>query len=93
MELALRIPGLIEPVPITDDFVQGIAKIELLGTCARFILFSEQSLPEADGKVIKVVVRKIVIPVAEIPATICQANRFMTERVLARVANVVSLTR
>ncbi len=55
---ALSIPILTEPVPVVDDFVQGIAKIEQVGPCARFILFSDQTLWEA-GIDSRVIVRKI----------------------------------
>lgn len=80
----VKVPALIEPVPIIDDFVQGIACIEQVGPCARFILFSDQTFLES-GVATRVVVRKIIIPIDALPAAIKQAADFTSARAFANV--------
>lgn len=81
---AVKFPMLVEPVPVADDFVQGIACIEKVGPCARFILFSDQTVVEA-GTVSRVIIRKIVVPIDVIPTAIKQASEFMAVRAFANV--------
>lgn len=57
---------LIEPVPIEDCFCLGIARIEDVGSCARFVLYSEQTCYETGGVPIWVVCRKIILPMDSI---------------------------
>jgi hypothetical protein len=83
----VKVPALIEPVPILDDFVQGIACIERVGPCARFVLFSDQTIVEA-GVVSRVVVRKIVVPIDVIPTAMKQASEFMAIRAFANVFRI-----
>lgn len=82
----------IEPVPISDIFVQGIAAIEDLGECARFVLYAEQTIYEAGQARVPVVVAKIVIPNSAIKACIQQAAAFMFARATrATVGQVIRL--
>ena len=86
----LKYPALIEPVPIQDDFVQGIAAIEIAGPCARFVLFADQTVMEA-GTPARVIVRKIIIPMDAIPGAIKQAADFVALRARNAVGNVLKL--
>lgn len=92
MAIASSFPALIEPVPVSDDFVQGIGKIEIVGPCARFIFFSEQTIPEI-GQSARVIVRKLVVPMDVVPEAIQQTMRFMTAQSIERIANVIWLPR
>jgi hypothetical protein len=78
MSGVVEVPDLIEPVPVQDDFIQGIARIERVGPCVRFILYAEQTLPELGNAVVKVVVRKIVVPLDAVSISIAQAVEFMS---------------
>ncbi len=91
MSGVVEVPDLIEPVPIADDFVQGIAKIEQIGPCARFVLYAEQGLPELGGATVRVVVGKVVIPIEALPAAIKMAAEFYARCALRTVAKVVPL--
>ena len=73
----------VEVVPIADDFVQGIVTIEDLGDNARFVLYAYHSVYEDQGQSqsVRVVVRKIVIPISAIQTCIEQALAFLTARV------------
>jgi hypothetical protein len=57
---------LIEPMPIEDEFCSGLARIEDVGGCARFVLYSEQTLFEAGERTVWVVRKKIVLPIQAI---------------------------
>lgn len=85
-----EVPSLIEPVPVQDDFVQGIAKIERVGPCVRFVLYAEQSMPELGGATVKVVVRKLVVPLDAVSASVAQTTEFL-ERDLENDRKVVRL--
>ena len=63
--------ALVEPVPIQDVFVSGIGEIEIIGPCARFILYVDQH-PIGDGDIAqeRVVVAKIVMPMEAIQPAI-----------------------
>ena len=64
-------PALVEPVPIQDVFVSGIAEIEIIGPCARFILYVDQHpIGDGDAGRERVVVAKVVMPVEAIPPAI-----------------------
>ena len=92
MQAVKLLPSLVEPTPISDDFVQGIACIERVGSCARFVLFAEQTILEA-GCPARVVVRKIIIPMDALPAAVCHAAEFLGMRVINAVGNVFKLPR
>jgi hypothetical protein len=83
-----KVPALIEPVPIIDDFVQGIACIERVGPCARFVLFSDQTMVEAGNVKARVIVRKIIIPMDALPGAIAQATDFIALRAFANVFRI-----
>lgn len=57
---------MIEPIPIQDTFVLGIGAIEILGPCARFVLYSEQT-SAAETAPENIIVCKIVIPIDAVP--------------------------
>lgn len=60
------VPALIEPYPIEDEFCSGLACIEDLDGVARFVLYTDQVRYEDDGQPIRVVRKKIVLPLAAI---------------------------
>lgn len=90
MSGVVEVPDLIEPAPIQDDFIQGIARIERVGPCVRLTYYAEQTLPELGGATVRVVVRKVVIPLEAVQS----ANRQVAE-FLARDAEgkVIALRR
>lgn len=90
MVKVLSIPMLTEPVPISDDFVQGIAEIEQVGCCVRFVLYSDQRVWEA-GSNSRVIVRKIILPIDALPHAIKQATDFLALRTIEAVGNVFRL--
>ena len=70
--------ALTEPSPAPEIFCNGLAAIELIGGgCARFYLYSNQTPVEAgaEGYQERVVVCKIVAPIAAVPAAV----RLMSE--------------
>lgn len=81
---AFKLPMLVEPVPVIDDFVQGIACIERVGPCARFVLFSNQTMHEV-GVPTRVIVRKIIMPIEALPLAIQQASDFVAIRAFSNV--------
>lgn len=78
---AEKIP-LIEPTPVEDDFCSGLARIEDVGGCARFVLYSEQTLYEAGEQTIRAVRRKIVLPISAIGPGVDMALAYMARRVV-----------
>lgn len=78
---------LVEPVAITDVYCSGIAKIEALGPCARFTLYVDSTVPEADDAPCRSVAIKIVIPVEALPAAIRQAVSFLADQMMSSVTN------
>lgn len=82
---------LVEVVPIEDDYCSGLACIEDLGSCARFVLYSRQTMYEAGNRAILNVRRKIVLPYEAIWPGIEMASAFATVKVVKRVSNVVRL--
>lgn len=87
----VALPELIEPIPITDEFVQGVAKIEQIGPCARFVLFTDQTMWEAGNIRARVIVKKIIIPIDALPYSIKQATDFLAMRAMNAVGNVFRL--
>jgi hypothetical protein len=66
-------PVIIEPVPLTDVFVNGIARIEIIGHNARFFLYSEQSSFDQNQPPDRYIVAKIIIPLEDLPEAIRKA--------------------
>jgi hypothetical protein len=85
---AVKVPALIEPVPIVDDFVQGIACIERVGPCARFVLFCDQTIVEAGNLRARVIVRKIIMPMESLPIAMGQTSDFLAARAFANVFRI-----
>lgn len=73
---------LIEPVPVEDDLCTGLAMIEDLGFCARFVLFHQQTCYET-GRDVCVVKRKIVLPIVAIQPGLEMAAGFLGRRAIA----------
>jgi hypothetical protein len=87
---AASLRPLIEPVVVTDDFVQGIGFIDPLGPNARFVFYSDQTV---DGEEVRVVVRKLVCPINAVPRCVWQAQQFLIQRAFGPVAKIVQLPR
>jgi hypothetical protein len=81
----VKVPALIEPVPIVDDFVQGIGLIEWAGPCLRLVLFANQTAVELGNARTRVVVRKLIVPPDVIAPAIKQVTEFMAANALANV--------
>ena len=62
----------IEPIPLSDVFCMGIAKIEVIGPNARFFMYADQGSLDGDGAD-RVIVAKFILPVEAIPKCIKQA--------------------
>lgn len=75
--------ALIEPVLIEDDFCSGLARIEDVAGCARFILYSQQTLFEAGEQVVYVVKRKIVLPIGAIMPGIEMTTAYLARRAIS----------
>jgi hypothetical protein len=84
----VKVPALIEPVPIVDDFVQGIGLIEWAGPCLRFVLFAEQTAFEAGNTRARVVVRKLIVPPEIVAPAIKQVGEFMAASTFANVFRI-----
>ena len=70
-------PVLVEPAPIPDVFVEGIARIErLAGANFRFVLYATQQ--DTEGRPERVIVLKFVASLAIIPAMIRQVSAVVT---------------
>lgn len=83
---------LVEAIAVEDDYCSGLARIEDLGSCARFVLFSNQTLYEAGDRTIHTVRRKIVLPIEAIWPGVQMATAFATARALHNIqTNVVRL--
>ncbi len=70
---------LIEPTPIDDDLCTGLALIEELGWGARFVFDSRQSCYES-GDEVRVVRRKIVLPVSALGPLAEQLGALLARR-------------
>lgn len=82
--------GLIEPVHIHDESCSGLALIENLGNCARFVLFRHSTIYET-GQVVPIVCAKILLPYDAIMPGIEMAGRFVATHTIQSVSNVVRL--
>lgn len=87
----LKVPALIENTPISDDFVQGIARIERLGPCLRVVLFVDDRV-EGCETTARVVVRKIVVPLDVVPGALKQVADFLALQAVSVVSNVLRLS-
>lgn len=74
---------LIEPVMIEDDFCSGLARIEDVAGCARFVLYSEQTLYESGEQVVYIVKRKIVLPIHAIMPGIEMTTAYLARRAVS----------
>lgn len=72
--------ALIEPIPIADEYSCGLAHIEDLGDTARFVFYTDQVLYEDGNRPIRVVSRKIIVPLSAIRPGIDMALRYMARR-------------
>lgn len=86
------IQTLIEPVPVFDEFYSGLERVEDAGCCARFVLYSDQTLYET-GDPIRVLRRKILLPYDAILPGIELTLGFLGRRIVASAGNVVRLRR
>jgi hypothetical protein len=68
-------PVIVETAPISDIFVEGIARIEKIRSCIRFHLYVTERDP--DGDEIQVVVAKLVCPLDIVPQEIRQVLEAM----------------
>lgn len=65
-------PVVIEPTPIGDTFVTGVARIEILGHNARFYLHVDQNSFDPGRPPDRFIVAKIVVPLDSLPEMIRQ---------------------
>lgn len=82
---------LVEPMPINDIFVDGIARVEMIGPNVRFVFYSLQNPEGADGsRAERVVVSRIVMAVAAVPQAMRQ-TLFTLEQRLGPTLRLVSV--
>jgi hypothetical protein len=86
--MRVKVPALIEPIPIVDDFVQGIGLIEWAGPCLRFVLFADQTAVEYGNTRTRVIVRKLIVPPEVVAPAIKQVGDFMAATTLAKVFRI-----
>ena len=68
---------MVEPIAVPDDFVSGIGRIEFVGKYAiRFSLYAEH-IPIDGSSPVRVMVRKIIIPIDTLPKAVRKMLRFM----------------
>jgi hypothetical protein len=77
-EIIMRLP-LIEPVPIDDDYVTAIARIEDCGAFVRIVFYLRATCYETDEPV-NVVKRKLLMSYEGIAATRAMVAEFMAGR-------------
>lgn len=63
-------PQYVEPVPVPDVFITGIAKVEITGHNARFYLYVDQNSFDPGREPDKFIVAKIIIPLENLPEAI-----------------------
>lgn len=68
-------PVVIEPTPLSDIFVTGIARIDIIGHNARFYLYMDQNSFVPDAPPDRFIVAKIIVPLENLPGMIEQAVR------------------
>lgn len=78
--------NLTEPFPVEDDYCAGLAVVEAVGPCARFVLFTTQTCWEAGGQTVYLVKRKIVMPIEAIPSGLEMTTAFLARRAMAVMA-------
>ena len=76
---------LIEPIPVHDEFCLGLARIEDLGSEARFVLYTDRVLYEAGDQPARVVCLKVVLPLSAIKEGVEMAIAFLARKAM-RVA-------
>jgi hypothetical protein len=59
--MSSRMGALIEPSPVLDDFLTGIATIQALGPCVRVTLYVDDAIVEAGHAPARIVRRKFVM--------------------------------
>lgn len=74
---------LVEPVVVQDVFISGIASIEAIGPCARFTLFVDSTIAEANGAPCRNIVVKVILPMDALPGCIRQAIGFAAAQMLS----------
>ncbi len=72
--------SLIEPVPIEDVYCSGLARIEDLGSEARFVLYTNQVLYEAGDTEARVVKVKVVLPLSAIKEGVEMTLAFLARK-------------
>ena len=80
--------GLIEPVFIHDESCTGLALIEDLGCCARFVLYRNTTIYETK-QIVPAVAAKILLPYDAIIPGIDMAMRFTASHAIESAGNVV----
>jgi hypothetical protein len=68
----------IEPCPVADDFVSGLAAVQALGPCVRLVFYVDEALPEGGGEPVHVVRRKLVIPRGQVMAILADTLAFLS---------------
>lgn len=69
---------LIEPVPIDDDYCDGLALLEHAGPNVRLVIFARQTIYET-GESANALKRKLVMPRAALHALHDQVGRFLRQ--------------
>lgn len=79
---------MVEPIALADIFCSGIAKIEIIGPCARFFMYADQA-SLTDGTAERVIVAKFVLPIEAIPECIRQAIEATSSYAVGQITRTV----
>lgn len=81
--MPLRVQGLVEPMPIDDELVSGLARVDdVEGIAARFTIFTMRPCYEAGGILVPTVCRKLLFPYARISPALQMTTAFLAQRVV-----------
>lgn len=72
--------ALIEPTPIVTEFCSGVAHVEDMGACVCFVLYADQIFYEAGNVPVRVVQKRIVMPLDAVKPGVDMTLRFLAKR-------------
>jgi len=78
----------IEPIPLQDIFCMGVAKVEIIGPCARFFMYADQATFRSDV-IERVIVAKFVVPLEAIPECIRKAVEATAGHAIGQLSGLV----
>lgn len=71
---------LLEPVPVEHEYCSGLLEIEDLGSNACFVLFINQKLYEAGGQQVRLIKKRIVLPLSAIEPAVTMTLAYLARK-------------